>query len=386
VTHPASPETDDQQPADQARPVDPHTGRTFGDVVPTRSRATSKVEAQVRDFLAASGYPVPTRRVGVLCHHTDARKTFLTLTPDVVFEDLRLAVEVDPCGDTNRYDTHAGDQAKDRLRNDLLAAVGWTVIRLRLDAKEGDHIGERDVVVESSGFTKAAQTALIEAIDDHRAQRPARVRFVPKGTSPTPAKRRSPVVNIGLDRYSDDTYWFTWYPNLDSPESHKYRLAANGRYLYARDGLGSVFVAELGLQEVDRADWKARLTDYLADKTPADLRGTTKWPWGDTLLLPATHADPAAPDEPADPVVADIIRASDHEKQTIDRINFWFTFSGDHVAGWTPDTLHRADETPIVSMHPDAVAVGYRFAAVSLDRGYRGPYQRITITRAPAQA
>ena len=48
------------------QPVDPGTGRTFGEVVPTRSRADSKIEAQVRVFLAESGYPVPPRRVGVL--------------------------------------------------------------------------------------------------------------------------------------------------------------------------------------------------------------------------------------------------------------------------------------------------------------------------------
>ena len=317
---------------------------TFGDVVPTRSRATSKVEEQVQAFLREAGHTVPDRRVGVLCHHTDPGKTFLTLTPDVVLTDLRLAIEVDPCGPVgNRGYTQSGSEQKDRLRNDLLAAVGWEVIRVRLGATEGGHIGDRDVVAESSGFTKTAQAALLEAIDDHREQRPARVRFVPKGKSPTPAKRRSPVANIGLDRYSDDTSWFTWYPDLDSTESHKYRLAAGGRYLYIRDGWASLFVDEVGLDKVDRADWKTRLTDYLADRSPADLIGTTKWPWGDTLLLPAHPGDAV---DPADPVAAGIITASDHEKQTIDRINFWFTVSGDHVAEWTPDTLYRADETP----------------------------------------
>lgn len=49
------------------QPVDPGTGRTFGEVLPTRSRADSKIEAQVRAFLAEAGYPVLPRRVGVLC-------------------------------------------------------------------------------------------------------------------------------------------------------------------------------------------------------------------------------------------------------------------------------------------------------------------------------
>lgn len=77
-----------------AQPVDPHTGRTFGDVVPARSTASSKIEKQVRDFLAEAGYPIPERAVGVLCHHTDAGKTFLTLTPDVVMEQHRLRNEL----------------------------------------------------------------------------------------------------------------------------------------------------------------------------------------------------------------------------------------------------------------------------------------------------
>ncbi|RNM11876.1 hypothetical protein EFL26_22330 [Nocardioides pocheonensis] len=314
--------------------------------------------------------------MGVVCHHPDERGRSLTLTPDIVLRELWLAIEVDPCGPVGSHGySHAGAEEKDRTRNALLAAVGWTVIRLRLGATEGAQIGERDLIIESSGFTRAAQTALLEAIEDYRQERPPRVRVVPKGKTPATAARRSHVVNIGLDRYSDDTYWFTWYPVLDEAENHKYRLAADGRYLYARTGRGSAFVAEVGLHQVDRADWRARLTDYLADKTPASLRGTTKWPWGDTLLIPAL---------PDDQVGNEIIRASDHEKQTIDRIEFWFTISGDSIGGWTSDALRRADETPIVTIHPAAAALGYRFVEVTLDRGHRGSYQRITVSRAAA--
>ena len=360
------------------QPVDPSTGRTFGEVVPTRSRADSKIEAQVRAFLAEAGYPVPPRRVGVLCHHTDPKWPFLTLTPDVVLADLRLAIEVDPCGPapSHRGSSHRGGEGKDRLRNELLAAVGWTVLRLRLDARKGDHIGDRDVVVESSVFTRAAQSALVEAVEDFKEQRPGRVRIVPKGKSPRAAQRRSHIANIGPDRYSDDTYWFTWYPGLDSPESHRLRLAVGGRYLYCAAGRGSLFVDEVGLHEVARDDWKARLTAYLAGKTPADLRGGTKWPWGDNLLIP--H-------DPVDVLAAEIVAASDHEKQTIDRIDFWFTVNGDHIAKWTSEALFRADETPVVHVHPAALGAGYRIVDVTLDHGYRGPYQRIAVSRAAGE-
>ena len=105
-------------------PVDLVTGRTFGEVVPARSQVTSKVEAQVRNFLAEAGYPVPKRHVGVLCHHTDPKWPFLTLTPDVVLADLRLAIEVDPCGPApaQRGSSHRGEEAKDRLRTEQLVA------------------------------------------------------------------------------------------------------------------------------------------------------------------------------------------------------------------------------------------------------------------------
>lgn len=76
-------------------------------------------------------------------------------------------------------------------------------------------------------------------------------------------------------------------------------------------------------------------------------------------------------------LAAEIVAASDHEKQTIDRIDFWFTVSGDHIAKWSSEALFRADETPVVHVHPDALGAGYRIVDVTLDHGYRGPYQRI---------
>lgn len=354
--------------------VNPPSGPTFGDVVSATHRPTSKIEQSVTNFLRGAGFQIAKGPMGVVCHHPDEGRRTLTLTPDIVLRDLWLAIEVDPCRPAERYGhSHAGSEDKDRLRNDLLAAVGWTVIRLRLDAGDADYVGARDVTVESSGFTRAAQQPLLDAINDYVHQRPAVVRHVRKGKRPQAAQRRSHVVNIGLDQYSDDTYWCTWFPDLESPSKYRLRLAANGRYLYAPSGRGAAFVAEIDLHNLDRSEWKDRLTEYLATRTPEDLLGTTKWPWGDTLLLPAN---------PSDPIAADIIYASDHEKQTIDRVEFWFTISGDHVDGWSPDALHRSDGIPIVAMHADAIAAGYRFADVDLGHGYRGPYQRVTITRA----
>lgn len=211
--------------------IDARTGATFGDVVPLRSHSTSAIEKQVRRFLREAGYPVAKR--GVLCHHPDEGKTFLTLTPDAVVEECRLAIEVDPCSPIHFHGSSHHAEAefeKDRIRNSLLGAVGWTVLRLRFGATEGMHIGDRDVVVASSSFTKAVQAALLEALEDFRANREPRVRVVAKAASPRPAKRRSHVVNIGEYKYSDDGHLFNWHPTLEA-DKIALRLCMNGRYL-----------------------------------------------------------------------------------------------------------------------------------------------------------
>jgi hypothetical protein len=149
----------------------------IGDVLPARNHVSSLIEETVRAHFVKMGYAVPEEKMAALCHHPDPKHKYLSLTPDVVLIDHKIAVEVDPCGqcDSARGYTHRGEGEKDQIRNDLFNEAGWTVIRLRLGATKGMHIGKRDVVVESSRFTAAAQVALLEAIDDAIAQRRARV-------------------------------------------------------------------------------------------------------------------------------------------------------------------------------------------------------------------
>jgi hypothetical protein len=347
---------------------------TYGDVVKPRSLETSKAEQEVRQFLHDSGYPITAKKAGILCHHPEQGRDFLTLTPDIVIEDWRLAIEVDPCAPSPHGYTHAGTEEVDRLRNDLLADVGWSVIRLRLGASKGGHIGDRDVVVESGGFTKAAKTALVEALDDFKSAREPQVRFVPKSASPKPAQRRSHVVNIGEYRYADGGHIFSWYPTLHTKEKVTLRLCLNGRFLYTHGHRVPRFIAEVGLHEVPREGWKDRLTDFLRGQEPEGL-GTTKWPWGDTLfVIAAGHSGSTA---------ERLVEACEHEKHTIDREDFWFTTSGHEVQRWHQHALLVADDVPIVEIHPDAVALGYRFVDVTGETGRYGPYQRIFITRAP---
>lgn len=358
--------------------ADPRTGKTFGELVPPRTHETSVIERGVRDFLIDAGYPVTKRRTGILCHHPDEGQTFLTLTPDIVLAEWRLVIEVDPCTELSRASTrgttHRGMENEDRLRNDLLAAVGWQTLRLRLGASEGDNIGDRDVIVESSAFTKSAQAALTEALDDFKADREPCVRVVKKGPSPRPAKRRSHVVNIGEYNYSDDGYIFSWFPSLDSKAKVTLRLPMAGRFLYTHDRVPR-FIAEVGLHEVPRDEWRTRLTDFLCEHAE-QATGTTKWPWGDTILVGDGSPDAAA-----------IMLACEHEKHTIDRIDFWFTVSGHPVQHPTPTALHAsADQEPVVALHPDALSLGYRFSGVTAEHGYRGPYQRLYLSRDPETA
>lgn len=364
--------TPEQQAAWRETHPLPSAGLVPGDVQQARSTVTSAIEEKVREAVRAGGYKVPKVKLAVLCHHPDPKFNVLSITPDIVLVKHKIAIEVDPLGDS-RYPTHTGAEGEDRARNELLEAVGWTVIRLRLGGTKGSHIGSRDVVVEWSGFTQAAQVALIEAIDDKIANRRAKVRVVAKGKTPAKAQRRSTVVNIAPDRYSDDGHHFKWFPTPQAATPERMRLCANGRYLYRSSPDEHGFVAEVGLHEVPLNQWRDRLTTFLQTLNSGQAPGT-KWPWGDTLLIPAgAHHD-------SQPIIDDCER-----RTSIDKAAFQFTTNCDEIATWDPATVGTIEQTPIVSLAPEAVSAGYRIVAVELLRGYRGAYQRITITRLPVE-
>ncbi|NMM22179.1 MAG: hypothetical protein HHJ11_01540, partial [Phycicoccus sp.] len=252
----------------------------IGDVLPTRNDVTSGIEETVRAHFVKMGYVVPEVKMAVVCRHPDPKHKYLSLTPDVALVDHKIAVEVDPCGQRESPSgfTHRGEEVKDQIRNDLFNEAGWTVIRLRLGATKGMHLGKRDVVVESNGFTAAAQIALLEAVDDAINKRRAKVRLVKKGKSPTPTQRQAHVAHIGSIKecdYTDDGHVFSWYPSLETKGREPMRLAVDGRFLYTCQG----FVAEVGLHERPPDQWREYLTDFLQDVDPVQL-GPTKRPWG----------------------------------------------------------------------------------------------------------
>lgn len=347
----------------------------IGDVRPARNLQTSAIEQRVRQAVAEAGYPVQGRRMSVLCRHPQRDGDLLALTPDIVLADHKIAIEVDPLGPAGHGYSHADAEPKDRVRNQLLEEAGWTVIRLRLGGTAGCHLGERDVVVESSGLTAAARSALLDAIADAIAQRPAQVRVINKGKTPAKARRRSHVVNIGDYRYADDGHIFTWYPSLDSDEKRTLRLALNGRFLYTHapgwHGTNdNRLIAEVGLNQHPRTDWRKLLEVILADTDPA-TRGTTKWPWGgDRLFLY----------EPGSNAGQEVVERS-AEFENIDKASFYFTTNISTLARWDIDRVSADDDEPIATLHPGALQLGYRITAVEVRNGYRGAYQRIDVSR-----
>ncbi len=173
----------------------PHNAK-FGDVTHHGNPATSKVEELVRGAVVAAGYKVPGHKVAVLCRHPHRPEQLMPLAPDIALVDHKIDIEVDPCAEdpSGRWSTHRGDEERDLSRNALMEEAGWTVLRLRLGAEEGMHIGPRDVIVESSSLTKAALAALLQALEDELSGRPPKVRVVKKGKRPAAPQRRSHVV------------------------------------------------------------------------------------------------------------------------------------------------------------------------------------------------
>lgn len=68
-------------------------------------------------------------------------------------------------------------------------------------------------------------------------------------------------------------------------------------------------------------------------------------------------------------------------KCDIDRADFSFTANCDRLVSSSERSLLDATGAPVVALHPAAAALGYRFVLLEQLGGFRGPYQRITLTR-----
>lgn len=83
---------------------------------------------------------------------------------------------------------HAGKERNDKTRNQLLAGVGWQVVRLRLGGLGS--IGEHDVLAESERVTNESIEALTAAVSDAVEGRPGSIRRI-KQKEPTVVRQKS---------------------------------------------------------------------------------------------------------------------------------------------------------------------------------------------------
>lgn len=335
---------------------------------------TSHIEEQVRRAVIAAGYAVPAGKQAVVCRHPDDPDRTVNLTPDILLPDHKIAIEVDPLGphEHSKAFSHTGEEGKDRLRNELLTEAGWTVIRLRLGGVRSDALGPRDVVTESRTFTRDANDALLAALDDTITKRRAKVRLVKKRKAATPARRCTPVINIGPNDRTDDGHYFNWYPDMEGPRVTM-RLAVSGRYLYTHET--QRFVTEVGLHLVPQDQWRDRLIDYLADRKP-DSVGTTTWPWGDNFLVPGVNS------ADTEELLDRIHRKT--EKRGIDTTIIEQTVTCDRLEHFTNRAFLTGENDVLAELHPEAFNLGYRILAVQARTGRHGKYQAILIARPPA--
>ena len=364
--------------ADQAEREAPASavpsGAVLGGVTESRNDVTSNIEERVRQLVRDAGYKVPKQKMCVWVEHPNWMGRLLPLTPDIVLIKHRLAIEVDPLSRTDHHGySHDGEREKDQKRNDLLTAAGWTVLRLRLGADESAAIGDRDVLCASSSITAAVSEAFLSAIDDHVHSRPAQVRFVPRKQSAAPRKpatRLSSVQRISEFRYADDGHIFWWFPTepVSGEEKVYLRLAVNGRYLCTHDK-PALFIREVGLHQVPQEQWKDRLAGLLAETAPTDL-GSTKYPWGDTLLL-ANETDPLG---------LSVVERCEW-KASIDTASIEFSSNYGDMVEHSENALLNLNGDELVWLHPAAYELGYRMKYLHRLTGYAGPYQRIGLSR-----
>lgn len=124
------------------------------------SRATSAAEGRLRALI------VERLAVDLTANAVRVRNPFfgrLEVWPDIVVADLAIAVEFDTVG--RNGDEHVGRRERaDRRKDQLLAEVGWHVIRLRCRPLRA--LGPDDLVV--AGVSASAVDALIERMGEVR--------------------------------------------------------------------------------------------------------------------------------------------------------------------------------------------------------------------------
>jgi hypothetical protein len=126
------------------------------------SRATSAAEGRLRALIAER------LNVDLACTAVGVRTAFfghVEVWPDIIIPELAIAIELDTVG--RNGDEHVGQREQaDRRKDQLLADVGWRVVRVRCRPLRA--LGPYDVVV--AGVSAAAVSAVLERIAEIRGE------------------------------------------------------------------------------------------------------------------------------------------------------------------------------------------------------------------------
>ncbi|MFF1385725.1 DUF559 domain-containing protein [Arthrobacter sp. NPDC058288] len=313
----------------------------------------------MRDKLVAAGFAVHKGRSAIQCGHEPRRNNFPILTPDILISKSKVCVEVDPA-----Y-THASKEEDDRTRNQLLAAAGWQVVRLRMGGLRA--VGEHDVLAESESITNEAIEALASAVSDAVAGRPGVIRRIGK-KAPATVRQKSRLGAIAEHKYYENAFYVSW--QLNSGRVQRMVAMDKGHYLAIAEGWDPPqFICHLGLDELPRIQWRTALQEILAQMSDTDFVPRSRFPWGDELFIGEQ---------------ASTVRV--HPKFYLGA-SAWELTANIVGANVFSGTAICADRDVQAELHPEAVQRGWRIAAVGQCKGKYGDYQEIQLLwRSPLQA
>lgn len=324
-----------------------------GTVIQSRNLSTSKTEQQVRDKLIAAGFVVPKGRSAIQCGHEPQRDNFPVLTPDILISRTKVCIEVDPA-----Y-THAGKEANDQLRNDLLGGVGWQVVRLRLGGLGA--IGEHDVLAQSETVTKEVMEALVLAVTDAVAGRAGTIRKVKKKESTTPRKQ-SRLGAIAEHKYYENAFYISW--RLSSGAVLRMVAMDLGRYLgISERSEAPRYICMLGLDKLPRQQWRSTVQLVLESMADSDFTPVSTFPWGDELFI------------------GDQARGVRVSPKFHLGARFWDLAANIEGADSYTESAVCAGRKVLIELHPKAVECGWRIGAVQWRTGRNGTYQEIQLLR-----
>ena len=311
------------------------------------------MEKKAVAMLTAAGVDLIVERMAIQAGHDIVWDTHPLLTPDAIVTGTKVCIEIDPAW------THTSEMESDRKRNELLAAVGWTVVRLRLGNLKP--VGEYDVVVDTDRIAPEGIAALVNAIADAVAGRPGVVRRV---IVPKTVRKTSRLGAITEDPYfPDGTFRLSWKPGAGD----RIQLMAMefGKGLYTGESRPPEFIMQLNLDHTDRKDWRPILEAMFDQLVEADFDTVSRFPWGDDLL--------AGP-----PGAVNFLNS----KFNVGLSYYDWTSNFPNVDMF--DAGHLMFEGEVVGeLHPGAVAAGWVLDAVELCTGRHGGYQRLGLIRMP---